>query len=206
MKLTSYITILSVLFLQICFSQEDKKSNNEELDEVEFLDGTSKTGKVGHLGLTSQTKNSKILFCNEKRKDCKKYKKSTIKQVIVRMRGNEPFIYKALYNPKRRKENPIISRVILKGEKYDFYVDEATGGRYVVDGRDTYVGSLIYITKKGSNQIEHLFRHTTNKKTLKKWTKMFEGCSVIASELDKKGKYIRKQFLEHYLEILDGCL
>jgi hypothetical protein len=46
MKVTNCITILSILFLQLCFSQEDTESPAEKLDVVEFLDGTSITGKV----------------------------------------------------------------------------------------------------------------------------------------------------------------
>jgi hypothetical protein len=117
------------------------------------------------------------------------------------------FKYRVLYNPKRRKESPLMSRIIYEGEKFDYYVMETTSTGYnAVNGMRSYSNSTIYITEKNSNQVTYSFRHATNKNTLKQLKKMFDGCSKIEVALKKKGRFIKKQPLEYYLEMLDSCL
>ena len=222
MKIKKHLFIvICAIFSQIIFSQtQSDKTEKAKNDIVKFTSGTAKEGKVILRGIHNFRENGKIKLCDNNYKNCTKYKIKDISEIIINSspddntnigelfaeakRGdtidlaNKHAEFKILYNPKRRPETPLASKLVFEGKNHNFYSYSIMMDRGPL--------SSIYITEKESNLIKFKFSNINNKKTVKELNNLFSNCSGIAAESKKKRKELKKKSLLYFLKMVDKCL
>ena len=213
------LIFISIIYSQVIVSQN--QSNEIKNDIIEFKDGNIKQGKVKLDGIERSSKKGTIELCDNNYENCKKYNRVDINEITINMDFNNPkdagkvsidfdisniisenTKFKMLYDPKKRADNPIVSKLIFESNIYDYYYF-ALSSYQALDGFPAPI--FIYITEKGSNSIKYRFQHKTNKKSIDELIDIFDNCNELEIESKKKKKDLNGIPLSHFLKIADKC-